>query len=795
MDLISNHECPGALDVTTASSLPGGYSAAQNNANAFPSFSDTACSVSERDRGLWYKITPTQDTIVTVRVSQQRFSARLSYFAVESSSDSCDSLICKDASTSSTAVRFLSFAAIAGMDYYVVVTGNGFSSVGDFQLKINAPTPPENSYYSGATDVTKSIPFRTTNSTADSVPGFSSLVCSILDTHRGLWYKITPDEDAIVNVVLKTQQFSGRLSYYTASSGSLKCEYATSSSTSSRYLQFHGKAGTTYYIFVSGYNFAAAGLFELTIDAPKPPVNSFCTGSANAFGGSSTTFFSQEDTSALAVPSFSSLACSIDETHRGLWYKISTPQDAIVRAVLSSQTFSAKMSLYSGSSCDDLTCRDKTTTSTSSRYLTFHAESSADYYILVSGYSFSYAGPFFLQIEAPVPPTNSYCEGATDINDAYIVSNTQGNACLTEEDCRQKAQEVGLNVGGAGFSFASSSYVDKGCYFYTDGAYSGHAYFGTGGTEEEMTTTDGGIIACHKRLWCGKSDFNFDSSNDCFSTYPTDWLGSSCSGNLCANPALSSEDISLTLTDASTWAVPSFSSVSCSIDKSHRGLWYKFTPTSNAIVTARLSGQTFSAKLSYYTGDCNGLMCKGVTGSHSTYARSLIFHGEPGTTYYIFASGYNFDNAGDFQMSFNAPNPPRNSYCAGAIDTGISADTSTFVATGDTRNTVPVFSSLPCKVGSDTRGAWYQVQPMTTASRLVVTVSNPDFPAKISLFRTSDTLSSSCNSVSCVSSTSASQRLRLLTHSITSSLYTYFVFVSGDSFSRVGTFTINITVT
>jgi cellobiose-specific phosphotransferase system component IIA len=48
------------------------------------------------------------------------------------------------------------------------------------------------------------------------------------------------------------------------------------------------------------------------------------------------------------------------------------------------------------------------------------------------------------------------------------------------------AERLNLTIGGAGKDFASDFYPDKGLYAYRSGRFKGHAYFGTGGTFEQM---------------------------------------------------------------------------------------------------------------------------------------------------------------------------------------------------------------------------------------------------------------------------------------------------------------------
>lgn len=59
------------------------------------------------------------------------------------------------------------------------------------------------------------------------------------------------------------------------------------------------------------------------------------------------------------------------------------------------------------------------------------------------------------------------------------------NVCMTEEECKKVAESLGLKLGGHGYPFAGN-WETKGLYAYKTGKYAGMAFFGTGGTEEQM---------------------------------------------------------------------------------------------------------------------------------------------------------------------------------------------------------------------------------------------------------------------------------------------------------------------
>ena len=73
---------------------------------------------------------------------------------------------------------------------------------------------------------------------------------------------------------------------------------------------------------------------------------------------------------------------------------------------------------------------------------------------------------------------------------------TNHTACLTEEDCAKKSQEmVGMIPGMV--SFNPGNYPTKGCFFKNNNA------FFSPGTEEEMSTPD--LPGVQERIWCDVS--------------------------------------------------------------------------------------------------------------------------------------------------------------------------------------------------------------------------------------------------------------------------------------------------
>ena len=62
---------------------------------------------------------------------------------------------------------------------------------------------------------------------------------------------------------------------------------------------------------------------------------------------------------------------------------------------------------------------------------------------------------------------------------------------------------MGLSLGGGGVAFAGN-HGTKGCFTYASGTHAQYAYYGTGGTDAEMSTTSLGndiVFAIFEKLF------------------------------------------------------------------------------------------------------------------------------------------------------------------------------------------------------------------------------------------------------------------------------------------------------
>jgi hypothetical protein len=634
-----------------------------------------------------------------------------------------------------------------------------------------------------------------------SFPSFADITCLVNEDDRGVWFHYTPqEEDSIVTASITGQQFNAKLSYYTGvDCSTLICEKSTvASGYSARTVKFHAQMGTDYFFLVAGNGFNAAGNFQFSVEAPKPPTNSYCTGATDV---SDDIPFALTDTTEHAVPAFSNLICSIDPTHRGLWYKhVPEEEDAIVTATLSGQVSSSRLSYYTGNSCEDLTCEQWTSSSTLIRSITFHAKVGTTYYVLVSGNTFDNAGAFQIAIDAPSPPSNSFCSGATSIlSGSETTFSTEDTSSFAVPSFASLSCQIAENHRGLWYKYRATSdsittvHVSAQQFgarvsYYTGfcGSLSCDGFTGSS-PNSERTLSFHAKAGVDYYFFVSGNTFNDAGAFNVQVEAPVPPANSYCSG---ATNVLGGSETAFFVEESSTLAVPSFSSLSCNIQPTHRGLWYKFSPSSNSIVRVGLSGQQASSRLSYYTGSCSTLTCGGESGS-STVARSLMFHGIPGTDYYILVSGFAFDYVGKFRIDIEAPTPPTSSFCS--LATAISASALSLGGVsmdGDTTNAVPSYSSLLCSVSASERGTWYKItvdDPLTTS--ITATMTGQTFVAKLSVFSSSS--STSCDALTCVSKIVASPySARILTWSASVGI-TYYVLVSGSSLGEAGQYAIS----
>lgn len=387
----NNDECSQALDIT----LPfAGTSLTTTGAVPSAAFTSPACDIGAGLAGVWYRFNAPSVGLMRATLSNQDFTARLSVHA----GTDCSECIGNTRTSSISNLQLEWVAESADITYFILVSGSSATQTGAFDLAVDLVEPaPAHTACNGAVPI--SANFTAFATTVATVGGeFEDLSCDVDAQDRGLWYQLTVDQDVVVRAVVDDKSFTARLSLYRGDDcGTLECIVNTNAfSSSDSILEFVARVGQTYYLLVSGGDADDAGTFRLTVTGLSQPSNQFCTGAT----GVTQLPFEVFESNQPAVNGFSSLACNVDQSSRGLWYSLTLDDDTVVVATVSDQEFDAALSVYRGS-CSDLDCRfgQSSYFQYSERSLITAASAGTTFYYRVSGQDFADAGNFRFSIE------------------------------------------------------------------------------------------------------------------------------------------------------------------------------------------------------------------------------------------------------------------------------------------------------------------------------------------------------------------------------------------------------------
>jgi len=94
-----------------------------------------------------------------------------------------------------------------------------------------------------------------------------------------------------------------------------------------------------------------------------------------------------------------------------------------------------------------------------------------------------------------------------------------------------------------------------------------------------------------------------------------------------------------------------FTSLTCSVAPTVRGIWYKFTPTTDKILELRVTSATFNSRLVVFTGTCAVLSCflQNDGGGSTAF---LSWQGSASTEYLVLVTGVaGFGTVGTFDLA------------------------------------------------------------------------------------------------------------------------------------------------
>ena len=211
------------------------------------------------------------------------------------------------------------------------------------------------------------------------------------------------------------------------------------------------------------------------------------------------------------------------------------------------------------------------------------------------------------------------------------------------------------------------------------------------------------------------------------------------------------------------------------------GVWYAFVGNGQ-IVTASLCGSGFDTQIGIFAGSCGNLECVAANDDFCDLQSQVSFLSLEGVTYFIYVTGYEAGDEGDFTLSLTCEDAtvPPNDFCADAIEIscGQTLTGSTLLATfADAPETCDGYE---LNTGP---GVWYQftgIGQNTTAS-----LCGSAFDTQIGVF------SGTCENLACVSANDDECSLQSETTFFAELGETYFVYVTGF-LSEAGNYTLSL---
>ncbi len=315
----------------------------------------------------------------------------------------------------------VTFSVDASTTYYVVVDGSSTYDYGTFQLDVSVTQPgPDSSCPGQAVSFTGSgTEDRTASASGDTGADADSASATCTGSGQNdAVYAFTPDIDGAMTVALSDPGFDGGLYVRTTcddSGSQVVCSDANGLGKKES-VTFKVTAGTTYYVFVDGYDSPLAGSQSgpFTLDAKVVPVaaDDACPGESAVWSGSAPeTFSATGDTSARWDDATGSC---VSGASADVVYAVTADHDGKLDLTLAPTGYDAAM--YVRTTCDgagsELACVDDQGVGKAEHYELW-ATAGTTYYVFADGSSAGETGAFKLDAALAPMTDEEKCPGAT----------------------------------------------------------------------------------------------------------------------------------------------------------------------------------------------------------------------------------------------------------------------------------------------------------------------------------------------------------------------------------------------
>ena len=208
-----------------------------------PSEQISSCNVDDGP-GVWYSFQVDKAGSLLLEVGDDGFDAQIALFSGECTSLTCLAEI--DDQVSEKTEQLL-FGVEAGIQYYVVVSGDDVGDRGTFSLIVDFNVPPENDICSNAVAVSPANLMLSSNpitliggnrGASIEDPSEQISACNVEDG-PGVWYSFIVAQDGIIQLQLDDDGFDAQIALFSGGCTSLTCLAETDEEGSEDTEQLH----------------------------------------------------------------------------------------------------------------------------------------------------------------------------------------------------------------------------------------------------------------------------------------------------------------------------------------------------------------------------------------------------------------------------------------------------------------------------------------------------------------------------------------------------------------------------
>ncbi|MBT8272907.1 MAG: T9SS type A sorting domain-containing protein, partial [Bacteroidia bacterium] len=260
----ANDLCGDALSIACGDVVTGDTSFATDTDEISP-FCGITFQPDNNSAGVWYSFLGTGD-FVTLDLGNSGFDTRVVVYE-----GTCGALVCIDGDDDSGPglTSELTFPSVAGTTYSIYVAGYG-SSTGVFEMNITCSGPPELPCDDNAPTIACG---ETVNGNTNGAPLYDysgeDTCGTFVGNYAGLWYQFVAEGGDYTASTCNNANYDTKIIVYSGECPFLTCVDGNDDGPGcagfSSFLQFPTTAGTTYFIFVTGF-LGNTGEFNLTLD-------------------------------------------------------------------------------------------------------------------------------------------------------------------------------------------------------------------------------------------------------------------------------------------------------------------------------------------------------------------------------------------------------------------------------------------------------------------------------------------------------------------------------------------------